>query len=129
MYCRKKDSSNEVNTSILVNGELKQMQTVSCSDECADKIQEFAEFNNISSKNFVKIGIAGIIFFLFLIALNTVGFQVDIFPFIIIFFGAVFLLYPLATWGFYKRIGIKYMTIIVRVLAILLIVLGVLRLI
>lgn len=131
-YCKKQNNDLKTAVRIWENGKLRTTELLYCSDGCKQHIHSFAEAYNRYAPKFMPIVLIwllvfmGIPFFIRALTGNSTYLQF-VSPVLMAVMGAVLLSRPegVMSLKYYKRMGIKYFNLFIRITGILMIVAGV----
>lgn len=131
-YCKRKGASEKTAVQIWENGKLKTMELPYCSDSCKQNLHSFAESFNRFAPKFMPIVLVWMLLFMgipFLIQAvfkNSTYIQL-VSPVLLSLMGVVLILWPegVMTIKYYRRIGLRYFTLFIRVTGLLMIASGI----
>ncbi len=131
-YCKKKGTTNRTAIRFWTRGKLKTVELDYCSDSCKQKIHNFAKTHNKYAPSYSKAALMALILFavvpfsLYIITDNRVWIDV-VSPTIMAFIGILLISFPLglSTLNRYKKMGIKYTTLAIRLTGFLMLITGI----
>jgi hypothetical protein len=131
-YCRKQGTSAKTAVRIWNNGRLETMELAYCSDPCKQNIHAFVQSHNQYAPKFMVLAMVWILLFLgvpFILQWITGNpiYVAVVSPVMLALMGAVLIRYPLGivTTQYYKRLGIKYTTLFIRLTGLFMLMAGI----
>ena len=130
-YCKKQGASQKTAVRIWNSGKLQTMELPYCSDPCKQNLHSFAQSYNRFAPKFMSIVLVWMLLFMgvpFLIrAVTGNSFYIELVsPLLLAFMGIVLILRPqgIMSIKYYKRMGLRYFTLFIRVTGLLMLVSG-----
>lgn len=131
-YCRKADCKKRIEREVFIGGRMEEMELRYCSPECQEKIEKFIQFNKEKGPKSMLLVLLWVILFavvpfvLNAITGNSVYIDVGM-PALMAIMGVALAVFPIAIGPrlWYRRLGIKYTTLFIRITGILMFITGI----
>ena len=131
-YCRKADCKKRMESEVFLGGRMEEMELRYCSPECQEKIERFIQLNREKGPVAVLLILAWVVLFAVLpfvfkaISGNPILIDLGM-PVLLAILGIALAVFPVAIapklW--YKRLGIKYSSLFIRITGVLMLITGI----
>jgi len=125
--CKKTVPEQFITLPVLLNGGSQNVALHYCSASCQQEIKHFVSFNNGHYKHYIYIALTALaaVMAISILSIFYKHLYVQVLPWMLLAIAVPLFIYPTATWLTYRLLGIKYTRLLVRILALVLIVQGI----